>query len=79
MLHSQGDLVEGPPWFGELEMLLHRFWYHSLTPIFILHAFYVHPFIACCVLIHYACAMFIRLRLYMFSYLSTHASFGIYM
>ena len=51
MLHSQGDLVEGPPWFGELEMHLHRFLYHSLTPIFILHAFNVHLFMACHVLL----------------------------
>ena len=75
MLHSQGDLVGGPPWFGELEMHLHRFWYHSLTPISICMFLHVHLFIACFV-IHYAYAMLIRIVLYMFSYLSTHVSYG---
>ena len=75
MLHSQGDLVGGPPWFGELEMHLHRFWYHSLTPIFICMLFHVHLFIAC-LIVHYAYVMLIRLVLYMFSYLSTHVLYG---
>ena len=62
-------------WFGELEMHLHRIWYHSLTPIFIcmlfMFIFLWHALFYCS-----AYVMLIRLVLYMFSYLSTHVSYG---
>ena len=48
---SREGLVGGPPWFGELERCPHWFWYRSLTPVLYLHAFHIHRFIACHVLL----------------------------
>ena len=60
----KGILVGGPPWFGELEMHLHRFWYHSLTPIYV-RSFIYSMFYS--FMINMIITMFIRIILYMIS------------
>ena len=79
MLHSQGDLVGGPPCFGELEMHLHRFWYHSLTPIYTCMLSYSFIYSMLCFDVHYDYVLFIRLEIYMFSYLCTHVHMDLYL
>jgi len=73
MHHFQGEFGgEDHHLFGEIERCLHRFWYQSLTPIYIcmFSLIYSMP----CFIVHYAYAMFIRLVIYMFSY-SRHFMF----
>ena len=65
---SRGVLVGGPPWFGELERCLHRFWYQSLTPCLFIHAFHFIVYSMILLFIdYYENAMIIRLLTCMYS------------
>ena len=69
----KGSLVGGPPWFGELEKCPHRFWYKSLTPIYIVYmlSMFISHSMFLMFVDYYENAMLIRLVIYMFSYFET--------